>query len=465
MDGRTRKVPGGMRGRAVTSAPPLSLTRRTLLAISAAGGLGALSLLAGCALEEKGGTGGDAPSRIEGAVQVAALPGDAVSWTVEAPDTLNSANFAHISAPIVADGRVYVASGSTLYAFDAASGEKLFETALCDEGEVEEECMYLVSAGGFVIALSCDGVARAVSPDTGGIAWQIEAAPPVPDLYERYEKGVRSTSDGRGSWYVTPPAVHDDIVCVGFSSYEVSPGSYLAAVAASDGSVVWRRDFESRYAFDGGCACPVATAHGLLMSAPQEPCLVLHAYGTGEELARVELDGLTGMAPARVPGDAEHFLLQTQAGTLYEVEAGEGSLAVTGSLMPEGVDMGVEPVLRADVPPLVAGGKAYCNMPHAESQEAPSMLACIDVERFEQVSTLGDARFDTLPVLLQSEETGEAAAYAFRRDGLWRAAWEDGLGEFELVSDEVALGKGGMAVADDGTLFVSTREALSAFRP
>jgi outer membrane protein assembly factor BamB len=141
-------------------------------------------------------------------------------------ETVWSVPLAATSAPLTANGMIYVGVGDTLHALDSATGAERWTAHA--QGTLQQ----LAVAGTRVVAMGA-GVAHAFDLATGQAIWN-KTLPPAGDVtgiataadaaYASYAEGrvvALSMADGREFWSrevkgrPSPPLVHDDSVYVG----------------------------------------------------------------------------------------------------------------------------------------------------------------------------------------------------------------------------------------------------------
>ena len=267
-----------------------------------------------------------------GSATDASTPSGAVtpSWVADDID-------GYLSDPIVVNGRLYVTSGSKLYAKDAKDGKTLATGQLVAKTDSISRMVY---TDGLIIVPLSGGRLQALTADTLVTKWATEALAPtvVPG-----EDGKDLTYDQQALSTLT---VRDGYVYFGTAAadWSGSYGGWLACVKLSDGTVTWtRQNDKSGYYWSGA-----ASVGDYLAIAGDDGKLQTLDPATGKVAGELDLG-----APVRstVLADGSTAYVVTNDGVLHRVSVGSnGSPAQTGS-----VDFGFSSTSM----PSIAGGKLF----------------------------------------------------------------------------------------------------------
>lgn len=148
-----------------------------------------------------------------------------------------------LTAPVIADGQVYVASnGGPVVAYDTGTGDQIWESSYTASGFQPPG----LATDGDTVYMPTDIGAVAIDADTGDTAWEYDC----PD---------------DGTFYDHAPALHDLVLYLCRDEYKA-----LEAIDATDGSVVWRKYFEGGSGFSDtpvidpeGYVYPLLTGRGV----------------------------------------------------------------------------------------------------------------------------------------------------------------------------------------------------------
>lgn len=382
-------------------------------------------------------------------------------------------------------GTLYVAGGDTILQLDAADGRVIASRRIedCTRGAAR-----IALAGEVLVAAFGDGSLVGLARDGLDILWRQKLD------FSQAAWSSTTTQDAAGAvhtdaamadalWYVTSIVANGEVACVGFSSYQTDPGSYVVCVDAASGVPCWQREYPGHFCFRWGVSHPCLTAFGLLVPVPEDRGVQLLDLASGSELARLDTPPI-GMGFRRVErDDRSSWMTQALDGTVLFVGIGddgalhlERSIAVAG---PEG-----EGVLPSSAAPVAMGDYLLCNRPVSRvpygdgslvpDEEAPGSVVCLRLDTGEVVDEFDRFSFDATPTVLMVAEAGDergvvalgsdgagAAAIGEVRlvllqdDGLWLLPYEDGaFGNPTLLIDEVCLGmsdaEGALVVGDDG---------------
>lgn len=228
-------------------------------------------------------TGGDA-GRYGGHAQAPASL--SLAWSADAGAGFSDRVSA--SDPVISGGKVFVRDGdASVFAFDAASGRRLWETDLTPPSEYSETGYGggVAVDGGKVFATTGFGEVVALSPETGEELWRYKAGAPFraapgargglviavtaantavgldAETGERLwqvESGLARTGNLRGA----APAIGQDVAALPFGSGEVM------LVRSRQGSVFWSATVVSVGAQEGMAAFPDITSDPVLGPGP-----------------------------------------------------------------------------------------------------------------------------------------------------------------------------------------------------
>lgn len=255
------------------------------------------------------------------------------------------------STPVLSDGTLYVASGTTgetVFALDVATGDVRWSTG--EAGPVE---VPLTVADGIVYVGDADGTFHALDADAGDVRWQIDegitGAPAVGSgtvfvATGQSELLALEAESGAVEWTATPsdsgavslsaPTLASDVAYVG-------GGNVLSAYGTSDGEQLWEYDtgvlFDSRNG--GNLLGSVALEYGA-MFAPTDAGTVHRIAASSRQLEDAEVfdapDGPIESSPIIVDGmgyvgSTDHSVYAFGAGdleTYWEYET-TGEIATT----------------------------------------------------------------------------------------------------------------------------------------
>jgi len=360
-------------------------------------------------------------------------PSLALQWTY----LKEGANFT--SAPVVRDGKVYVATATrditrtygSVLCVDARSGKPLWETSAAGKDDFQGIMgSPVLSADGKSVlvgtGMEFDTQCQVVCLDaaTGGVRWTVA----VPDNH------VLGT-----------PAVAGNLAVVGAGAIErndhaqIEHPGYVLGMRISDGAVLWRQDVVDPE------SSPVIDAEGI-------------AYiGSGLPLEDKEDTG------------AAVYALRTQSDA--ELKAAGLSRVVWRTPTPLGA---VSPVTLADGTLLVGCGRGYHGFATMEPEGAVVALDRVSGKRKWQVST-PDTVYGAIPV------RGEAAIVACRDGTVCKLqlgdgakVWETRLPEGTLLLSSpawaagrvfLATADGQLLVLDDGDAHILDKQPLNIEPP
>lgn len=199
-------------------------------------------------------------------------PRGVVAYTLEVDGSVRS-------APAVAGGTLYIGGQSRIAAYDASTGEPVWELPVSGPAHgtpaVADGLVYLGMLGKQVLAI---GAA------SGRVVWEHQADSPFP--------GTVSVQDG--------------IV------YAASRGGEVHAIDASTGNGLWKVDTGT------AVVAPVAVSDGKVFASSTGGVIYIRHSGTGDKRARIRTGGAL-VAPPVVDGDRVY---QLSGGDLMSFEAG-----------------------------------------------------------------------------------------------------------------------------------------------
>lgn len=209
-----------------------------------------------------------------------------------------------ISYPLITDGMVFVtavaASGTNLYAFDAATGDDVW-------GPVSLGGTYwwsaLAAGGGDVFALNYDGVLQAFDLLTGTQQWIVQ----LPGQYS----------------FTSPPTYADGVVYSGGAG----EGGTVYANRASDGTLLWTDPVEN-----GDDSSPAVSSAGVYVSYA---CAQTYDFNpvTGAQIWHYSTSCEGGGGKTPVLGDGQLWVRDPDTGSVV-LNASNGALTHTFSAGP-----------------------------------------------------------------------------------------------------------------------------------
>ena len=434
--------------------------------ISRAIRVGGTLLSAGCAWDDSAVMPGDVESgraaALRGALLVDKLPAGKSVWRQDLSRLEDGFATGYMTDPVLCDDIAYlVASDDStrafLMGFDSVDGEVVCKLELPPS---ERSYARLLVFDGYGYAVSGAGDAVALSVDTGEVLWETSCVDGSWTTGETLDGEGRVVGQrvSRAPWYTTEMVFDDGHILVGFSTYVDSPGSHLLCLDASNGSIVWCKEYAGHLSFSGGTSQPCLTEAGLVVPVPEEPGLMLLDAGTGEELARVELDGLAGMGCVPLPGEPGRYLVQTVSGTLWNITVGDASLDAEKRVSLGSGDEGAT-LLGCGARPAVAGEFVLCNVPAADT--APISVAQVDLASFDATGKVFGTGFASTPAVLQKDGASGMAVFTLCDDDLWPSSFDGEFGRFERVCEDVSWDTGvdgaSITVAADGALLVPSK--------
>lgn len=369
-------------------------------------------------------------SPIPGAYTVAHLPEGELAWEIPLKNCASRPeDIGFITQPITKCDNVFLCLSGEVICFESETGGIVFTR---DLGEHKNELAACHPCDDAIIVVRGDATIWKLSLTDGSTIWSTKT------LNERYvhgntqsynEDGTATTTPlyADASWYITHVIIHKDLVITGFSSYSVDPGSHLTCLNLIDGNICWDIAFPGRFTFQGGVAQPLATSHGVLVPAPEEPALTLLSYADGSECARIELDAPIGLPITPYPDQPNRAIVQTMTGALYEIEFGENSLSIIHTLES---DISYQEAPPTQAGACIAGMQALCNAPSTTG----TSCARIYLETLEIEEPYVSGTLQQTPVLLQ-DEGGAATIYAFINNTLNKAPiTPEGISPFEKLT-------------------------------
>ena len=361
---------------------------------------------------------------------------------------------------------LYVGGNTRVRAIDALTGEGIrhhdFKARSRGAGR-------LAVCGDILLAAFGDGGLAALGRDDFDLLWEQELDLPLA------EWGRREDADGNVSldmapalWYIANIAVHEGLAFVGFSSYQVSPGSHLICVEVASGSVLWTKTYEGRFCYSWGVGHPCAADAGLLVPRPEERGAELLAYETGEVICALDT-GWIGMGITPIPDAEADYLCASMEGELYRLRV-DGSSGITRVSCCQLPTDGEERLLPSSAQPVVAGSYVICNNPapvkrgdsgRAFPDEAEGhSVSVIDLNTFEVVATKENMSFDATPVVIKDEGVGDLQLVYLQESGLWSCPIDDsGLGNATRLNGEVPCGtdtpQGPFVITEEGHVLIA----------
>jgi outer membrane protein assembly factor BamB len=402
----------------------------------------------------------------------------ATRWTAELDGPVRG-------SPGVADGTVYVAdSGGSLTSLDLASGEPRWSVEI-------RPMTHPVMVDGTVYVGTEDGRFLGLDPAAGSITWEWQAPAGVTDVsgtvvddtaYVAAGDGnlyAVSLSEGTERWHfavrsgrVSTPAIVDDTVFVASLQHGNEPAGELYALDRTTGTDRWRFRTES-----GRQVAPPATADGVVYSPSSDDGLFAFGAADGSIRWQVPTGPMSGQTPA-ITGDAVYLATdrtvaafsREDGAVLWEKDLDadiDNSPLVSGGMVFVADNAGVvrafaEPALAAlitEAGPVSSPG----GTPVAEPTPAPSapleLVATFDKasSELDQPSGMDVGPEGDLYVVnaLMSE-----ILVLDPDDGAIVRRWgekgsEPGAFDFLRDPNDPPSAIGGVAVADDGTVYVA----------
>ena len=205
-----------------------------------------------------------ADARLTNFIPEATAPQGIIAYSVEVDGGVRS-------APAVAEGTVYVGGQSRIAAYDAETGEMIWERQVNGPAHgtpavVAGDLVYLGMLGKQVLALD---------PGTGRIAWEYKGESPFPGTV----------------------TVHDGII------YASSRGGHVHALDARTGGLLWKVDTGDPV------VAPVAVADGRMFAASTSGLLYIRHSRTGDKRARIRTGGALVAHPV-VDGEQVYLLFE-----------------------------------------------------------------------------------------------------------------------------------------------------------
>ena len=213
-----------------------------------------------------------ADSRGANFIPEATPPQGVVAYTLEVDGNVRS-------APAVAGGTLYIGGQSRIAAYDAGTGEPVWELPVNGPAHgtpaVADGLVYLGMLGKRVIAIDAA---------SGRMVWEYQADSPFP--------GTVSVQDG--------------------AVYAASRGGQVHAIDASNGNGLWKVDTGT------AVVAPVAVSDGKVFASSTGGVMYIRHSGTGDKRARIRTGGAL-VAPPVVDGDRVY---QLSGGDLMSFKAG-----------------------------------------------------------------------------------------------------------------------------------------------
>ncbi|WP_041738600.1 PQQ-binding-like beta-propeller repeat protein [Coriobacterium glomerans] len=415
-----------------------------------------------------------------GATLVSMTPKGNVRWTKVVVEYANSttesddeaaqtAGFASTSNLVLLNGLVYLGAGEEVRAHDAQDGRLVHRKPL--KGAIGAAAITVAGGNGTegdqVLVACTDGSLYALEAVDLDVLWKsvcVQASSMIGSETTRFPNGSeevhRTYADA--NWHVTNIACRGNRAYVGFSSYQVDPGSHLICISLDDGSPVWTLPYPGRFASTDGQSELFASDAGLVVPEPEATGVLLLDYESGAEIARIEIDSPLGTGLTTAPEDATRLFALSRQGTLYRLRAKPGSLniedAVALSAVPEA---GIAQTIPSEARPVLFDGCLLCNLARAKDAEDAS-IALVDANTLQVIDTVQNFSLDTTPIVLQCrDDPARLLVICLGTDGLWQASYESRhVGAFKRINDDVSCGKTAwdtfVPVDSQGTLYLAS---------
>lgn len=367
---------------------------------------------------------------------------------------------------VLESGALYVGGNVRIRKIDAKTGEGIrhydFTSHRLGAGRI-------ALVGDVLLVAFGDGSLAALDRETFDLLWEKDLGLPLA------EWGRQESSTGESSltlapalWYVADIAVSDNLAFVGFSSYQVDPGSHLLCIDAPTGAVVWTKTYPGRFCYSWGVAHPCVTPGGLLVARPEEGGIETLAIDTGDTQCAVAT-GWIGMGFTPVPGTRSDYVCVSMDGELYRLridEAGGISLELICGLSGDQK----AGLLPSSAQPVMVGSKVLCNAPvpviydgagRARPHDSQGhSVVMVDLESASVVSRKDGLSFDGTPVVVLDRESGDHQVLYLQDSGLWRCPVDDGgLGNATRLNDQAPCGtdtpRGPFAITEEGHVLIA----------
>lgn len=312
-----------------------------------------------------------------GALENVATPteGGELAWSIDLGSDVDTSIYA--SDPIIVNGRVYVAVGDELRAYDATTGEQIVAAKLATAINSVSRMLY---ADGVIVVPLDGGRLQVLTADTLTTV----------SLTEKLAQGQQSLSS---------LVVKGGYAYFGVTDGGGAEGAYYC-VNLRTGAVAWSADDAGNYwtgaVIAGDCLITVDNAGTVRVRDAQ----------TGEVAGSLELGGTVRARLAADPDDSSAVYAVTSDGALHRIALGaQGSLAITGS---------VHFAASSTSTPAIVGGRAFVG---GSSAEFTGVLAVVDLSSMTVEHTItGFSNGAMLPGDVKStptvsERNGETYAY------------------------------------------------------
>lgn len=367
---------------------------------------------------------------------------------------------------VLESGALYVGGNVRIRKIDAKTGEGIhhhdFTSHRLGAGRI-------ALVGDVLLVAFGDGSLAALDRESFDLLWEKDLGLPLAE-WGRQESstGELSLSLAPAFWYVADIAVSENLAFVGFSSYQVDPGSHLLCIDAPTGTVVWTKTYPGRFCYSWGVAHPCLTPGGLLVARPEEGGIETLAIDTGDTRCAVAT-GWIGMGFTPVPETRSDYVCVSMYGELYRLridEAGDISLELICGLS-SNQKTGLLP---SSAQPVMVGSKVLCNAPvpviydgagRARPHDSQGhSVVIVDLESASIVSRKDGLSFDGTPVVVLDRESGDHQVLYLQDSGLWRCLVDDGgLGNATRLNDQVPCGtdtpRGPFAITEEGHVLIA----------
>lgn len=274
-----------------------------------------------------------------GALEDVATPteGGELAWSVDLGSNIDTSIYA--SDPIIAGGRIFVAVGDELRAYDATTHEQLATAKLaCAINSVAR----MVYTDGVIVVPLGDGRLQVLTADTLTTV----------SLTEKLSEGKQSLSS---------LTVNGGYIYFGVTDGSGTEGAYFC-VNLRTGAVVWSSEDAGNY-WTGA-----VMAGQILVTVDNAGTMRVRDASTGEVVSSLELGGTVRAQLVADPADASTIYAVTNDGTLHRIALGaDGSLELTGS---------VRFAASSTSTPTIVDGRAYVG---GATEAFTGVLAVIDL--------------------------------------------------------------------------------------
>ncbi len=257
-------------------------------------------------------------SAVELPAEGTSLPTDAAgqSWTADF-----SAEGGAVSEPVIVDGKLFIAAGSTLYTKSAATGETLYKTPLAAPIDSIARMAY---AKGLVIVPLSGGRLQAVSATaaTGSALSTVWLTEKLPATVTESGAEVEQQS-------LTTLTVNGDFLYFGTADGEAPNTGYLVCVNVNTGAVVWSNaSSDAGYYWSGA-----AVAGEFAIVGDDAGNLTAVNAATGAVVSTLHVSDAALRSTTVLSADGKTAYVVSRDGVLHKVSvAANGALAETGSV-------------------------------------------------------------------------------------------------------------------------------------